>query len=97
MTAADERATAEADLARLVRRLRGFSRRAWNHGGAEQRVRALAEALVTIGSEGHRLPDDLPTHALADVVAVVGHDALDVEGAAPAVRALLLETLDATR
>jgi hypothetical protein len=30
-------------------------------------------------------------------VAVVGHDALDVEGAAPAVRALLLATLDATR
>jgi hypothetical protein len=97
MTAADERPAAEADLARLVRRLRGFSRRAWNHGGAEQRVRALAEALVTIGGEGHRLPADLPTHALADVVAVVGHDALDVEGAAPAVRALLLATLDATR
>ena len=90
-------ADAAADLARLVRRLRGFSRRAWSHGETEQRVRALAEALVVIGGEGHQLPADLPTHALADVVAVVGHDALNDEEAAPAVRALLFDTLDATR
>ena len=92
-----DRDAAAADLARLVRRLRGFSRRAWGHGEAELRVRALVEALVAIGGEGHQLPPDLPTHALADVLAVVGRDALNVEGAAPAVRALLLDTLDATR
>ncbi|HET6816330.1 MAG TPA: hypothetical protein VFH66_03790 [Mycobacteriales bacterium] len=97
MTPDDERSAAEADLARLVRRLRGFSRRAWSQHAVEERVRALASALVVIGGEGHRLPDDLPTHALADVIAVVGHDALNVEGAAPAVRALLLDALDATR
>src|SRR5690349_555567 len=97
MTRDDDRAAAEADLARLVRRLRGFSRRAWAHAGAEERIRALAEALVTIGGEGHQLPADLPSHALGDVVAVVGHDALNVEGAAPAVRTLLLDALEATR
>ena len=97
MTGDDERAAAEADLARLVRRLRGFSRRAWAQADAEERIRALAEALVTIGGEGHQLPADLPTHALGDVVAVVGHDALNVEGAAPAVRTLLLDALEATR
>lgn len=93
----DVHAAAEADLARLVRRLRSFSPRRWSQGDAEERVRALADALVAIGGEGHRLPAGLPTHALADVVAVVGHDALETEGAAPAVRALLLDALDATR
>ena len=92
-----DRTAAEAALARLVRRLRGFSRRAWAQGATESRIRALAEALVVIGGEGHQLPSDLPVHALADVVAVVGHDALNVEGAAPAVQALLLDALDATR
>ncbi|HET7311932.1 MAG TPA: hypothetical protein VFJ17_11480 [Mycobacteriales bacterium] len=93
----EDNAAAEADLARLVRRLRSFSRRRWSQGDVEDRVRALAEALVVIGGEGHRLPEDLPTHALVDVVAVVGHDALQTEGAAPAVRALLLDALEATR
>ena len=97
MTRDDERAAVEADLARLVRRLRGFSRRRWSQGDAEERVLALARALAAIGGEGHELPPDLPTHALGDVVAVVGHDALQAEGAAPAVRTLLLDALDATR
>ena len=97
MTRNDELAAAEADLARLVRRLRGFSRRRWGQGDAEARVRALAEALVTLGGEGHELPADLPTHALGDVVAVVGRDALQSEGAAPAVRTLLLDALETTR
>ena len=92
-----DRDDAASDLARLVRRLRGFSRRAWSQGDTEQRIRALAEALVVIGGEGHQLPADLPTHALGDVIAVLGHDALRSEGAAPAVRALLLDALDATR
>jgi hypothetical protein len=97
MTGDVERAAAEADLARLVRRLRAFSRRAWSQRDVEQQVRALAQTLVAIGGEGHQLPTDLPTHSLADVVAVVGHDALSVDGATPAVRALLLGALDATR
>ena len=97
MTRNDELAAAEADLARLVRRLRGFSRRAWAQGATESRIRALAEALVVIGGEGHELPADLPTHALGDVVAVVGRDALQSEGAAPAVRTLLLDALETTR
>jgi hypothetical protein len=96
-TGSADRDAADADLARLVRRLRGFTPRAWRAGEAEQRVRALAEALATIGGEGHELPAGLPVHALPDVIAVLGHDALGVEGAAPAVRALLLDALDATR
>jgi hypothetical protein len=92
-----ERAATAADLARLVRRLRGFSPRAWKQGDTQQRIRDLADALVVIGGDGHRLPADLPTHSLGDVIAVVGHDALKIEGAAPAVRALLLDALDATR
>jgi hypothetical protein len=92
-----DRAAAAADLARLVRRLRGLSRRAWSRGETEQRIRALAEALVVLGGEGHQLPADLPTHSLGDVIAVVGHDALSSAGATPAVRALLLDALDATR
>src|SRR3954471_9657590 len=92
-----DRAETAADLARLVRRLRGFSRRAWSQGDTEQRIRALAEALVVIGGEGHQLPPDLPAHALGDVISVLGHDALRSEEAVPAVRTLLLDALDATR
>jgi hypothetical protein len=86
---------ARADLDRLVRRLRRLTPRAWSTAGREEHVRALAAALAAIGAPGRALPD-VPRHALPDVVAVVGHDALDVEGAAPAVRALLLDALDAT-
>jgi hypothetical protein len=89
-------AAARADLDKLVRRLRGLSPRAWATGGREEHIRALAAALSVIGGEGHELPR-IPTHALADVVAVVGHDALDMQGAAPAVRALLLDALEKTR
>jgi hypothetical protein len=87
---------AQADLDRLVRRLRRFSPRAWSTAGREERVRALAAALAVIGGEGHELPR-VATHALPDVVAVVGYDALQTEGAVPAVRALLLAALDALR
>jgi hypothetical protein len=92
-----DRSAAAADLARLVRRLRDLSRRAWSQGETEQRIRALAEALVVLSGEGHQLPADLPTHSLGDVIAVVGHDALNVDGAAAAVHALVLDALDATR
>src|SRR3954468_1068066 len=90
-------AAAAAALARLVRRLRSFSGRAWGQRQNEQRIRALAEALVVIGGEGHQLPPDLPAHALGDVISVLGHDALRSEEAVPAVRTLLLGALDATR
>jgi hypothetical protein len=88
--------TARADLDRLVRRLRRLTPRAWSTGGREEHVRALAAALVAIGAPGHDLPP-VARHALPDVVAVVGQEALDVEGAAPAVRTLLLHALDVTR
>src|SRR3954447_9127509 len=83
-----------AGLERLVRRLRGLTPRAWSAKERSERIRALAEALAVIGGEGHALPV-VPDHAMADVIAVLGYDALAVEGAAPAVRALLLDTLDA--
>ena len=39
----------------------------------------------------------LPTHALGDAIAVLGHDALNIDGTAAAVHALVLDALDATR
>src|SRR3954454_18672763 len=92
-----DRADAAAHLARLVGPPRGFSRGRWSQGATEQRVRALAEALVLLGGEGHQLPAHLPTHALGDVIAVLGHDALNIDGTAAAVHALVLDALDATR
>jgi hypothetical protein len=82
------------DLDRLVRRLRGFSSRAWRTNDRSGVVRRLADDLVAIGGEGHRLPE-IPDHALADVIAVVGADALAVNPAAA--NALLAAALEATR
>jgi len=92
----DDLAAARADLDKLVRRLRRFGPRTWSTGDHSDRVRALAEALAVIGGDGHQLPD-VPDHALADVVAVVGHDALDVDDATAAVHALVKDALDGTR
>jgi hypothetical protein len=62
------------ELARLVRRLRGLSPRAWREAGRVDLVRRLAADLVVIGGSGHRLPP-VPDRALPDVIAVVGADA----------------------
>jgi len=67
-----------SDLDRLVRRLRGLPPRAWTERGRRATVRRLAEELVSIGGEGHRLPE-LPDYAMPDVIAVLGSDAYDVD------------------
>src|SRR3954463_12526147 len=92
-----DRADAAADLDRLGPSLRRFGPRSGSQGDNEQRSRALAEALVLSGGEGHQLPAHLPTHALGDVIAVLGHDALNFDGTAAAVHALVLDALDAPR
>jgi hypothetical protein len=66
------------ELARLVRRLRGYSPRAWQAAGRAELIRRLAAELVTVGGAGHRLPD-VPDHALPDVIAVVGAEAAAVD------------------
>jgi hypothetical protein len=82
------------DLDRLVRRLRGLTPRGWQANDRVGAVRRLAADLVAIGAEGHRLPE-MPDHALADVIAVVGADALAAD---PAAAGRLIEAaLEATR
>ena len=82
------------DLERLVRRLRALTPRSWQAGGRSGVVRRLAHDLVAIGGEGHQLPG-LPDHALADVIAVVGADALAVDPAAAG--ELIRKALEQTR
>jgi hypothetical protein len=82
------------DLDRLVRRLRSLTSRGWRTHDRAGVVRRLAGDLVAIGGEGHQLPD-LPEHTLADVIAVVGADALAKDEAATS--KLLAAALDATR
>jgi hypothetical protein len=82
------------DLDKLVRRLRGLTPRGWQAHDRSGVVRRLAVALVAIGGEGHQLPD-LPDYALADVIAVVGADALAVDEAATST--LLAAALEETR
>jgi hypothetical protein len=82
-----------ADLDLLVRRLRALTPRGWRAHDRVGVVRRLADELVVIGGEGHQLPD-LPDHALPDVIAVVGADALAVD---PATTQRLIEAaLEAT-
>jgi hypothetical protein len=83
-----------SELDRLVRRLRGLTSRGWQAHDRAGVVRRLAAELVAIGGEGQRLPD-LPDFALADVIAVVGADALAVDPAATT--KLLAAALDSTR
>src|SRR4051794_28985981 len=71
------------ELDRLVRRLRGFTARTWRGEGRADAVRRLAAALVEVGGSGHRLPD-LPEHALADAIAVLGAEAEAVDPSATA-------------
>jgi len=82
------------DLDKLVRRLRGLTPRAWQAHDRAGVVRRLANELVAIGGEGHQLPD-LPDYVLADVIAVVGADALAKDEAATS--KLLAAALDQTR
>jgi hypothetical protein len=63
----------DADLDKLVRRLRTLSRRAWDQ--RREPVRRLVADLVALGEPGHPVPD-LPDHALGDAVAVLAHEAL---------------------
>ncbi len=83
-----------SDLDRLVRRLRGLTSRGWSERNRRTAIRRLAEELAEIGGEGHRLPE-LPDHAMADVIAVLGADAaaVDLERTAQ----LVAEALAATR
>ena len=83
------------DLDRLVRRLRGFSARAWASGGRRDAVRRLAATLVTLGEPGHELPD-LPDHALADAVAVLAREATQ-NGRRDEVAAAVARALEQTR
>ena len=82
------------ELDRLVRRLRGLTPRGWQTHERVGVVRRLADDLVAIGGEGHTLPD-VPDYALADVIAVVGADAIKVDPAAA--NRLLAAAYDATR
>jgi len=84
-----------ADLDRLVRRVRGFSPRIWQTGGRREAVRELARRLAALTAGERPLPS-VPDHALGDVLAVVGRDALDV-GLTDDVAELVAEGLSATR
>jgi hypothetical protein len=93
---ADDATLAGEALDRLVRRLRRLSARAWRQNGRAAAVRRLAADLAELGAPGRSLPE-LPDYALGDVVAVLGHDALDLPGTAETVRRLVDEALNATR
>jgi hypothetical protein len=82
------------DADRLVRRLRGLSPAAWARGDRQAVVRALAVDLAAVGAPGKLLPD-LPDYALADVIAVLAHDAAAADAERTA--ALVAAALDATR
>ena len=73
-------AVARDDLDRLVRRLRHLSPAAWRSRRAA--VVALLERLADLGGTfaiwPERMLPDLPDHALADAVAVLGGDLLEV-------------------
>jgi hypothetical protein len=87
---------AGADLDRLVRRLRGLSARAWQAAGRRAAVFRLLEQLAAITAPGHTLPE-LPDYALADAVAVLGHDALADPEHAEGAAHLLRDALDHTK
>ena len=91
----------EEPLDRLVRRLRGFSARAWAAGDRRAAVRRLVAHLVALGEPGHQLPD-LPDFAYADVVAVLAREAhqyqaTQQQGRRDEVAAALVTALDETR
>ena len=71
----------EEDIARLVRRLRGFSPRTWVAVGRRDAIRRLTADLVALGEPGHVLPD-LPDSALGDIVAVLAREAVSYQESA---------------
>jgi hypothetical protein len=83
-----------ADLDRLVRRLRAFSPEAV--AARRGPISELLVALADLTAPGRHLPD-LPDHALADAIAVLGHDALADDRARAALGGLLTAALDRTR
>lgn len=86
---------AEADLDRLVRRLRSLSPRAWSAADRRETVRRLGRHLVSLGEPGHDLPD-VPDHALGDVVAVLAREAMR-NGRRDEVATAVRAALEATR
>lgn len=79
-----------SDLDWLIRRLRGYSARAWaepTRTAASRRdvVRRLADDLVALGGSGRELPG-VPDHALPDAVAVLAAEAAAVARAETAER-----------
>jgi hypothetical protein len=81
------------DLERLVRRLRSLPTRTWL--GDVSGLRGLAASLAELGPPGHQLPDVAP-HALPDVIAVTGYEAIRA-GNGEAAAGLIRQALDATR
>ena len=110
---ADDLTAAEGQLERVVRRLRHMSARAWRTTDRGQVARDLAQLLAEVGqgveerdlatAPRWRTVPDLPDHALPDLVAVTGHDALaalrsvmpDTHGWTPAGRAPAADLLAA--
>jgi hypothetical protein len=92
---ADVNAGLDAELDRLVRRLRGFSPRAWSAGERRVVVRRLAAGLVALGEPGHELPE-VPDHALGDVIAVLAREAM-ANGRRDEVATAVREALERTR
>ena len=88
-------AAARADLDRLVRRLRGLTARAWRSEGRAETVQRLIVDLAAAGAPG-REPPQVPDHARAEAVAVLGHDALNRPDQVVLVHHLIREALEAT-
>jgi len=91
----DPAAQPAPEIDQLVRRLRGFSARAWATGGRRDAVRRLCAELVVLGEPGHVLPD-LPDHALGDAVAVLSQEATR-NGRRDEVAAAVRRALEETR
>jgi hypothetical protein len=70
---------AAAELTRLIRRLSSLSGRAWTARRAPVATLLTGLAALDLALEGtgsHQVPD-LPDHALADALAVIGGDVLE--------------------
>src|SRR3954447_22152099 len=94
----DPDAGAEAELARLLRRLRSLSPRAWAAGERRAAVAELAADLVALDPQaaGRPLPE-IADHAWADALTVLGADALAAGADPERVLAAVRRTLERTR